>query len=323
MPVAAQTHNNVGHTLALIGRRGEAIVALRRAVELNPGYQRAGVNLERVAREDGQMVLADEAAARRTAGVAVADAATSAGTIARDKAANRGAQASRWSGGAITRAGKAVAAARPVGETSEGIGWHTVPFVPVAGATSATGVTASAAVTDDDTRSAPAIVAMGRSAADGQTKALAPDRQSEHLPKLAGVPPRELIVPLAARTEVADVLLPAHAALRKAGHALAATEMVIDGLRVEVLNGNGVNRFASRFAALLRSEGVDVTRVANHETFTVAASEIHYRPDMRAAAEALRARLAINAMLVESNDDDGALRLIVGRDALASGTRRV
>ena len=52
-PESAYLHNNAGYALQLQGRHAEAVAELKRAVALDPGFERAWVNLETAARAAG------------------------------------------------------------------------------------------------------------------------------------------------------------------------------------------------------------------------------------------------------------------------------
>lgn len=64
-PDQAYLHNNLGYTLLLQGRHTDAVAEFRRALSLNPSYERAWINLERAAQAGGDTVLAEQARERR------------------------------------------------------------------------------------------------------------------------------------------------------------------------------------------------------------------------------------------------------------------
>lgn len=74
-PAKADVHNNIAYALYLLGRFPEAISSLRTALTLDPGYERAWINLGRVAGAAGMTELASAAAQRKLLPAAASPAA--------------------------------------------------------------------------------------------------------------------------------------------------------------------------------------------------------------------------------------------------------
>lgn len=68
-PDAAYLHNNLGYALLLLGRHDEAEAAIRRALTLEPGFERAWDNLARLAAARGDARLAEKARTRHLEGI--------------------------------------------------------------------------------------------------------------------------------------------------------------------------------------------------------------------------------------------------------------
>lgn len=92
----------------------------------------------------------------------------------------------------------------------------------------------------------------------------------------------------------------------------------IDGL--EVSNGAGVNRLASRTAHQLARFGADVARVTNYRSFDRKVTEIQYRDGHLDGAKAVQQRLPVGAKLVRAgNMNPGVnVRLVLGRDMVVT-----
>jgi len=88
--------------------------------------------------------------------------------------------------------------------------------------------------------------------------------------------------------------------------------------RIEVSNGNGITRFATRLGKQLRSEGVRVSRITNNNSYQVQRSYIEYRPEWSDAAYALRDRLGMQVAVQEAKADRRGtdVRLVLGRDSV-------
>jgi len=71
-PRFAYLHNNLGYTYLLKGDHEAAIAAFKEALVIDPGYVRAWNNLERAARESGDVALAAHAARRSLGGKVIA-----------------------------------------------------------------------------------------------------------------------------------------------------------------------------------------------------------------------------------------------------------
>ena len=90
---------------------------------------------------------------------------------------------------------------------------------------------------------------------------------------------------------------------------------VQDKLRIELANGNGVNRLARTVRDLMGGTQWQVIRVINHEEFGVAITRIEYAKHRYAAARELSDALGISAQLRPNyQQGDTHLRVVFGHD---------
>jgi len=89
--------------------------------------------------------------------------------------------------------------------------------------------------------------------------------------------------------------------------------------RLEVSNGAGMSRLATRTARRLTQMGAAVARVTNYRSFGQQRTEIHHRDGHAESAKRLGERLPVDAKLVsvEGLRGDVDVRLVVGRDMVA------
>jgi hypothetical protein len=87
--------------------------------------------------------------------------------------------------------------------------------------------------------------------------------------------------------------------------------------RIEVSNGNGVERFAGRVSQQLRGAGFGVTRITNYDRYSVQRTIIEYQAGFGHVARLLRERLGLDAELKEVSvpRERSDVRVIVGWDA--------
>lgn len=90
--------------------------------------------------------------------------------------------------------------------------------------------------------------------------------------------------------------------------------------RLEVSNGAGTSRLATRTAQRLAQMGAAVARVTNYAGFGRQHTEIHYRDQYAESAKRLGARLPVDAKLINVDGlrRDVDVRLVVGRDMAQS-----
>ncbi len=90
---------------------------------------------------------------------------------------------------------------------------------------------------------------------------------------------------------------------------------VQDKLRIELANGNGINRLARSVRDLMGGTQWQVIRVINHEEFGVAVTRIEYAKHRYAAARELADTLGISAQLRPNyQQGDTHLRVVLGHD---------
>lgn len=114
-------------------------------------------------------------------------------------------------------------------------------------------------------------------------------------------------------------------ALRTAAlEAAGAAERDADGdalltAAVEVSNGNGRTGMAAMVGRALGNDGRIVTRLTNAESFKQSTTTVYYRPGARRDARQLARSLPVEAVLKESDAmrEDIGVRVVIGRDLLA------
>lgn len=280
-PEKAYLYNNIGYALFLDGRHAEAIDALRKALALNPEYERAWVNLRTVAERAGKLELAKLAAERRLPA---------------------GESLPSWDdGGAGTMADTAMAA------------------IPVASLRMASSLSLLAADEKAVPSAASTIVLS-----EVDVKAVAPAVTITEVPYRKLAPDssawsqerRPAFITVAETSGQAMRLGMAKAVVAPPdGHSTASVGI---GGRIEISNGNGLSRFATRLGKQLRKEGVHVGRITNHASYKVAQTIIEYQPEWAEAAHALRERLGMEIVMREATTQRQGtdIRVILGRDSL-------
>lgn len=123
---------------------------------------------------------------------------------------------------------------------------------------------------------------------------------------------------LAPRVATSGVAAPRVAAVAPERDGTPAPLASVDGL--EVSNGVGLPRLASRTARQLSRFGADVARVSDWRNFAQRRTEVHYRAGHLAGAKAIRDRLPVDARLVPASRMHAGVnvRLVVGRDMVAA-----
>jgi len=285
-PDTAYLHNNIGYALHLQGRDAEAIEAFKRAVRLDPGYARAWANLASVARSAGQPALARLAAQRRLPDAPAPVAAAASPVVV-----------------------------EPV-ETGRALALSMRLSSPAA-----------------DSPSAP--VQLAARVPEVQALVVKPTAKPVVAPvrepvlTVAELPVRELVAPVNAAVAEPEALAPrvmtvslhpGATSVPAQPTALAELSTAFAGVHLEISNGNGVGRFATRVGQRFSSAGIPVARVTNYDRFDVAETIIEYHAGFESAARALRDRLGGRAQLIEAHEArrGSDVRLILGRDAVSA-----
>jgi hypothetical protein len=86
---------------------------------------------------------------------------------------------------------------------------------------------------------------------------------------------------------------------------------------VEVSNGAGRRRMASRMRAFLGEEGIEIQRLTNADNFAHQSSTVFYRPGWEAEAEILASHLPVSVSLMAEPNQQADVRLELGGDLLA------
>lgn len=294
LPKRAHLYNNIGYTLYLQGRNLEAIDAFRQAVTVDPGYERAWVNLQNVARKAG---MADVAAlAAQHALVQPSSMPTSLAKVeeAEDSVAVHAVVSEELKRQLTQLPNEDANPGTVVVEASHAAGPITMKEVDASASLNKVGKTAASQ------HQAIQLTEVWR---------IAPSATSTKRVSTADVKEAEEIV----RDRGPAMLIKAsmHGAA-----SLASTP--IPKARIEVSNGNGVNGFASRVRAQLKGDGFGVSRMTNFTQFTVRRTVIEYRGGFADAAMSLMNRLGHQVILREAKYERPGtdLRLILGTDRL-------
>lgn len=335
-PAAAHVLNNLGYAQMKAGQLHEASVSLERSSALDPSNARTRENLRLLAQARESAALAGAAApqapVRSTASTAVAEAPVAEAPAAQAQGSSSGAVQPEGAPAELTMApspqpapldiaqadtaqpeltmapARVLAASDDQSVQTRSVQTQAVhvPEIEVAArsATSApadwnTALTAAAqamaaAESEQSARNTSYEVVSARSNGSVLVR-LAPNvyelRQRAAEPRIATAPsvPAPAPIPLAA----------------------------IAGL--EVSNGVGLPRLASRTARQLSRFGADVTRVSDYRSFAQRRTEIHYRTGHLAGARAVGERLPVEAKLVRAAQMPSGVnvRLVVGRDMVA------
>lgn len=267
----AYLHNNLGFALLLQGKHDEALEQLKHAVTLDPGYERAWVNLGELAKRRGDAELAHHVAQRSfVATIRRADGPREhpAGDLPVARAEP-----------APTLLMSTALAAPPTG----------LPEPSNIADAGVTAVRESKASTNSMTKPTQAVAISNYNALRIQ-----PVKWPDGAPAVGESPIRTLDLEPALGAKV-DPVRPLH---------------------LEVSNGNGIRRFATRFGSMLNGLGMPVSRVTNHSTYSVEGTVIEYKPGFEAAAADLNERLNLKARLVErkAGSMSSDVKLVLGRD---------
>lgn len=288
-PKRAYLYNNIGYALHLQGRHVEAIEALRQAVTIDPGYERAWTNLQNVARKAGMAEVAALAAQHMLLRSSSPPAVLAKAEETKDSGATSAL------------------------ETTE-VKLHLTQLL---------NDQASPPAVSADVASATDVKSAGASVAAPKLASSVSKHQAIQMTEVT-----RIVQHPSAVTSVNDpVAKEPKGAMNYQGPAMlikASTSGVLatppsSKVRLEVSNGNGISGFASRVRAQLRSDGFGVSRMTNFTQFTVRRTVIEYRGGFVDAAMSLKNRLGSQVILREAKYDRPGtdVRLILGTDRLA------
>jgi len=152
-------------------------------------------------------------------------------------------------------------------------------------------------------------------------------------PSMASAVPRALEVAAAAAAP-ADALAPASAvpvgalssgpvpmqggiAPEQGGKVGLAARTLLDGVSIEIVNGNGTPGTAARMRLWLRERGVEAGRLANLWPYKSAHTLVFYRPGKADEAHEVAARMPLHAevVLAPAGSTRADLRVLIGHDA--------
>lgn len=132
--------------------------------------------------------------------------------------------------------------------------------------------------------------------------------------RAAATAPLAVAMPAATKAAAAPATASAAAPIAPIAPGTPATARV----RLEVVNGNGVEGLARRYRQVLTQAGIAVDRIRNERPYRQQTTTIHYRPGAEAQAARLQLALPGSAALQASDQMAVAeLRLILGKDAPA------
>lgn len=290
-PRRAYLFNNIGYALYLQKRLAEALDAFKKAVSLDPGYERAWVNLQKAALAANMPELA--ALAERH--VLTPAPSESAAALAR----------------ADSLSGTQAIAGKPADQpkTPESGGLD----VPLLVETGTVQEQAKSAVSESGGAAENKLPRVSATIVASQNRQQGAIRLTE---VSAAVLPQESIVRVGTTLRSpsdSKVLLTA----AKPGEIPTVQAAIAKG-RLEVSNGNGVSGFARRIRSMLTNDGMPVSRMTNFNSYSVPKTIIEYRAGYAEQAHILRAKLAKPVTLRQASTDRPGtdLRLILGADWL-------
>lgn len=294
-PKRAYLYNNIGYALHLQGRHVEAIEALQQAVTIDPGYERAWVNLQNIARKAGMAEVAALAAQHLL---------VRPGSLPTMLAKTKDSKDS---------------VATTLVETTE-VKLRLTQLLdeeantPTALA-SATSATDTATSVKEET--GPSLAAPRLAAPVSKHQAIQMTEVARVMQSASSVMTGNEQVAKEARGAV-NYQGPATLIKVSTNGADTFATQPSPKARIEVSNGNGVNGFANRVRTQLRSDGFGVSRITNFTQFTVRRTVIEYRGGFIDAALFLRNRLGSQVILREAKYDRPGtdVRLILGTDRL-------
>ena len=90
----------------------------------------------------------------------------------------------------------------------------------------------------------------------------------------------------------------------------------LDGVSIEIVNGNGINGAAARLRQLLRERGVEVRRLSNRLPYDSPRTLVLYRSGMADAAQAMAHRMPVNAVVgpAPAGSTNADLSVLLGHD---------
>lgn len=289
-PKRAYLYNNIGYALHLQGRQVEAMEALRQAVTIDPGYERAWINLQNVARTAGMAEVAALAAQH----VLVRSPSQSAVLAKAEETKDTGATA-------------AVETTEVKLQFTQLLNDEANPAVVRADVASVTEVKRAAGVSAAVPRLASSL---------SKHQAIQMTEVTRIVQNASSV--MSLNEPVAKEPKRA-INYQGPAMLIKASTNGVLATPPSSKVRIEVSNGNGISGFASRVRAQLKSDGFGVSRMTNFTQFTVRRTVIEYRDGFVDAAMSLKNRLGSQVILREAKYDRPGtdVRLILGTDRVA------
>lgn len=353
-PAAAHVLNNLGYAQMKLGQLDEASMSLARSIELDPTNARTNENLRLLAqaRESAMLAQATKSeparepaqpeapqATKAAEGDVVAGSSDSSAPAAAppDTVADRGAPAAGVA--ELSMAPSLPTQAAPVQAMPAESSQPAAPQVELTMAPTAPLPTIAEPATRVETVHVPAIqVAAQTKSPDWSTRLVSEARSiaattleesarntsyevvlaKSNDGTLVRLAPNLYELRLAPRVATSGVAAPRVAAVAPERDGTPAPLASVDGL--EVSNGVGLPRLASRTARQLSRFGADVARVSDWRNFAQRRTEVHYRAGHLAGAKAIRDRLPVDARLVPASRMHAGVnvRLVVGRDMVAA-----
>jgi Tfp pilus assembly protein PilF len=163
-----------------------------------------------------------------------------------------------------------------------------------------------------ETASAPAVSSAPPSSSSGPPLA----RVASSTPAAAPVRAPAVVAPAVSPASKPVSAAPAAAATPRKPRTPVLTVLDLEGTRIEVKNGNGIQDQARETRGLLALEGFNVVGIGNHIDFGLEDTVIAYRPESAKVARALARKFFPGAKLEEGGKlSPGAdIRVSLGRD---------
>lgn len=108
-----------------------------------------------------------------------------------------------------------------------------------------------------------------------------------------------------------------HAVANSSAAAVLLAGVRLEGVSIEIVNGNGVEGAAARMRLWLRQQGIESGRLVNLRPYSSQSTQVQFRPGNVEQAHAVAGRLPIQAQVVPAPDGStrADLRVVIGHDA--------
>lgn len=123
--------------------------------------------------------------------------------------------------------------------------------------------------------------------------------------------------PMAAINEWTSTTTPQTGAGEKTSTAAAPARVSLEGVSIEIVNGNGISGAAARMRVWLQQQGIVSGRLANLPPYTSQSTQVQYRIGKAGQAQEVANRLPVEAQVSPAPEGStrADLRIVIGHDA--------